>query len=144
MASVAVRSLEQKVETMNVLKKSLIGLVSAAALTVGVAGVASAKGATQDNDPAGKNFMFWNGNGVMVNYQPSSYHDVLAPDGSETEVFKGVIANDTGDAVVYTAGVGPVPADQTAWSFATNRTTPDWQLTISASGNYTLTAHFAS
>jgi hypothetical protein len=129
---------------MNVLKKSLVGLVSAAALTVGVAGVASAKGATQVNETAGKSFLFWDGNGQMVTYQPSSYHDVVAPDGSETEVFKGVVANDTGDSVVYTAGVGPVPADQTAWSFATKRTTPDWQLTISASGNYTLTAHFVS
>jgi hypothetical protein len=34
--------------------------------------------------------------------------------------------------------------DQTCYSSVTERTTPDWQTTISASGKYTLTCHFAS
>ena len=39
------------------------------------------------------------------------YHDVIRGNGSETETFKGTVANDTGDAVIYSAGSGsPVPA----------------------------------
>lgn len=89
------------------------------------------------------NFTFWDGNGFLSPYTPNSYHDVLTPSGVETEVFKGVIANDTGHAVIYNANSGyPIPANQTCYSFVTKNTTPDWQLTISASGNYTLECHF--
>ena len=36
----------------------------------------------------------------------------------------------------------PIPADQLCGSFASGRTTSDWQMTISASGNYSLVCHF--
>ena len=134
------------------MKKIVLGLVAATAVAaplVFAAGPASAAGAQQETDPAGKSFTFWDGNGYMPgdnikNFVPSSYHDVVTPNGAENEVFKGVIANDTGGEVVYTAGVGPVPADQKCGSFVTGRTTPDWEMTIGASGKYTLTCHFAS
>ena len=90
-------------------------------------------------------FTFWDGNGVLTpdNYQPTSYSDVVTPSGIETEVFKGTIPNDTGHAVIYSPTSGPpIPADQTCYSFATGATTPDWQLTISASGNFSLVCHF--
>ena len=79
-----------------------------------------------------------------MTYAPTSYHDVVTPDGNETEVFKGTVANDTGRTVIYTADSGaPVPAGQTCLSFATGRTSTDWQLTIATSGNYSLTCHFS-
>ena len=91
----------------------------------------------------GCNFGFWDGNGVLTTYAPDSYHDVLTPSGNETEVFKGTVANDTGQAVIYSANSGaPIPSGQTCYSFVTKNTTPDWQLTISASGNFTLVCHF--
>lgn len=129
-------------------------LISLSAIVVGLALLitpAFAKGATQVKDCASVpyplstycNFGFWDGNGVFATYTPDSYHDVLTPSGNETEVFKGTIANDTGRAVIYNANSGtPIPSGQTCYSFVTQKTTPDWQLTISASGNYTLVCHF--
>jgi hypothetical protein len=136
------------------MKKVLLGLAMVGLLAVfGAAGTAfAAGGAQQNNDPVGKAFTFWGANDVGLPiglppttlYAPSSYHDVVTPDGSETEVFKGQdMANNTGGSVVYTAGVSPVPANQTCLSFVTGHETSDWSLTISASGNWTLTCHFA-
>jgi hypothetical protein len=68
----------------------------------------------------------------------------MTPSGVHNQVLKGKVANDTGQAVIYTAESGdPIPAGQTCWDFnqAGNLTT-DWQMTISAQGNYTLTCHF--
>jgi hypothetical protein len=98
----------------------------------------------------GCNFSFFDGNGNPAVYAPTSFQDVVKPSGNETEVFKGTIANDTGQAVIYTTNSGgPIPANQTCFSFVssvwpTAVTTPNWQETISASGNFTLTCHFGS
>jgi hypothetical protein len=100
---------------------------------------------TKQCPAASCNFSFWDGNGNLATYAPTSYLDVQTPSGNETEVFKGTIANDTGHAVIYTADSGPpVAPGQTCLSFATGNTTPDWQLTISASGNFSLECHFSS
>ena len=49
----------------------------------------------------------------------------------------------SGGAVIESADSGfPTPAGQTRYSFATENTTPDWQLTVSSSRNFTLTCHF--
>jgi hypothetical protein len=69
---------------------------------------------------------------------------VLTPSGVNNEVLKGKVANDTGTQVVYTAfSGGPIPAGQTCWDFATGNSSTDWQMTIEASGNFTLTCHFS-
>jgi len=124
------------------MKKLLVLLMVCTALAV--TGTAFADGASQTKGPS-PTFGFWDGNGTFTTYAPSSVHDVLTPSGAETEVFKGTIANGTGQAVIYTANSGPpIPTGQTCFSFTTGNTTPDWQLTISASGNFTLTCHFSS
>ena len=89
-------------------------------------------------------FRFFDGNGTPnVVYSPTAFQDVLTPSGNETETFKGTIANDTGHAVIYTADSGaPIDPSQTCFSFVTGAFTPDWQLTISASGKYSLVCHF--
>jgi hypothetical protein len=144
---------------MEVLLKKLLVLPVLAAIagftmlaSSGASPVAAAGGATVLNScdvapsfplETNCNFHFWDGDGTLAQYRPTSYHDVITPNGSETEVFKGTIANGTGHAVIYTANSGdPIPAGQTCWSFASGRTTPDWQMTISASGNFSLVCHF--
>jgi hypothetical protein len=93
---------------------------------------------------SGANFLFFNGNGVLQEFTPTYYQEVLTASGVHNEVLKGTVANDTGTQVVYTANSGgPVVAGQTAWDFNNGNTSTDWQLTIEPSGNYTLTAHFA-
>ena len=83
------------------MNKIILGLVAAAAVAAPIAltaGSANAAGGAQHNDdPTGKTFTFWDGNGHLPgdyahNYVTTSYHDVVTPNGSETEVFKGVIA----------------------------------------------------
>lgn len=128
-------------------KLLLLTALAGVAVAFGVAQAVSAGtgGAVVTNACPGAscNFGFWDGNGVFTTYAPTSYFDVVTPSGNETEVFKGTIPNDTGHAVIYTADSGPpIPASQTCWSFVTETTTPDWQLTISASGNFSLVCHF--
>jgi hypothetical protein len=91
---------------------------------------------------ANYNFNFLDGNGAAVVVAPTYYQEVLAPSGVNTEVLKGTVANDSGQAVIYTADSGPYAAGATCWDFATGNTSPDWQMTISAAGNFTLTCHF--
>ena len=97
-----------------------------------------------DTCPAAScDFVFWDGNGTLTTFKVDDYHDVVAPNGQENETFTGKVANNTGHAVLYTTDGGPpVPAGQTCYSFVTKNTTPDWQLTISASGHYSLACHF--
>jgi hypothetical protein len=93
---------------------------------------------------SGYDFYFWNSNGVIQDFAPTYFQEVMTPSGVHNQVLKGKVANDTGQAVIYTAESGdPIPAGQTCWDFnqAGNLTT-DWQMTISAQGNYTLTCHF--
>ena len=101
--------------------------------------------AVTDTCPAAScDFLFWDGNATLTTFKVVDYHDVVAPNGHETETFTGKVANDTGHAVLYTTDSGfPVPAAQTCYSFVTENTTPDWQLTISASGHYSLACHFS-
>jgi len=114
---------------------------------------AFAEGAIQHNDCSsvpyplagytGCNFGFFDGNGTSVTYQPSFYHDVLTPSGNETEVFEGVVANNTGKTVIYSANSGsPVTPNQTCYSFVTKDATLHWQLVINATGDYTLVCIF--
>jgi hypothetical protein len=93
---------------------------------------------------AGYNFSFWNGNGDFVSFAPTYYQEVLTPSGVNNEVLKGQVANDTGAEVVYSAfSGGPIPSGQSCWDFQTGQTSTDWQMTIEASGAYTLACHFS-
>ncbi len=93
----------------------------------------------------GYDFSFWNGNGVIQDFAPTSYQEVLTPSGVHNELLKGTVANDTGAPVVYSAYSGaPIPAGQTCWDFANGNASTDWQLTIDASGHYTLNCHFGA
>ena len=74
----------------------------------------------------------------------ANYQEVVTPSLNSNEVLKGTVANDTGQAVIYTADSGPYSAGATCHSFATNNTTTNWQMTISPSGNFTLTCHFGA
>ncbi len=135
-------------------KKFVLALVIAA-VAVGIAvPVAFAGGGatvtkqcpTVGIDPAtmlpGCQFNFLNGNGTWDLYNPTVFHDVVTPSGNENEHFEGTIANDTGHDVIYTAD-SPLTPGQSCYSFVTGHTTLDWQLTISASGAYTLDCHFS-
>lgn len=146
------RNLLHKVKKL--MKKLLVGggLIVAFAFALSVTPVFAA-GALQVKSCAlvpyplsplsGCNFQFFDGNGSLRLYEPDSYHDVLTPSGVETEVFKGTVPNDTGHAVIYSSNSGsPIDEGQTCYSFVTERKTTDWQETISASGNFTLTCHF--
>jgi hypothetical protein len=88
-------------------------------------------------------FTFWDGNGAIAtnNFVVAEYHDVINKIW-EHETFAGNVPNDTGREVVYAPGVGPIPGNQTCYSFRTDRVTPDWEMTISASGDYSLACHF--
>jgi hypothetical protein len=90
----------------------------------------------------GCQFNFLNGNGAWEVYNPTTSTDVRTPSGNENEHFAGTVANDTGLDVVYTAD-SPLTPGQSCYSFVTKKTTLDWQLTISASGAYTLDCHFS-
>jgi hypothetical protein len=90
----------------------------------------------------GCQFNFFNGNGVRDLYNPTTFNDTQTPSGNENEHFEGTIANDTGVDVIYTAA-SPLTAGEKCYSFVTEKTTLDWQLTISASGAYTLDCHFS-
>ena len=58
-------------------------------------------------------------------------------------MLEGIVANDTGATVTYSANSGgPIPAGQECWSFTTGATSTDWQMTIDADGHYTLSCHF--
>jgi len=130
--------------------KKLVVLFCLAGVAVGLLvaqGASAGNGAvvTKTCPVASCNFGFWDGNGTFALYQPTSYFDVQTPSGNENEVFKGTIANDTGHAVIYRNDSGsPIPAGQTCYSFATGNTTTAWQLTISASGNFSLECLFSS
>lgn len=89
-------------------------------------------------------FNYFDGNGNMSLYNPSTFHDVITPSGVENESFQGNTANNTGEVVTYSAYSGaPIPAGSTCYSFASNKTTTDWQMTIQPSGAYDLECHFA-
>jgi hypothetical protein len=135
--------------------------VTSFALALAIAAVAAAffvvpalagNGATITNTAAkpipglvGSDFYFWNGDGVVQDFAPTYYQEVMTPSGVHNEVLKGVVANSTGLPVVYTAtSGGPIPAGQGCWDFANGRTSQDWQMTIDASGQYTLNCHFAA
>jgi hypothetical protein len=139
------------------MKRLLLAAIAVVAIGVAVpvaavAAPGNGNGATvltMANPPAnpiivgGYTFNFFNGNGQPALFEPTYYHEVVTPSGVNNEVLKGTIANDTGHAVIYTADSGaPVQPGQTCWDFATGHTSPDWQMTISASGNYTLNCHF--
>ena len=93
----------------------------------------------------GYNFTFWNGNGELQTVVPTSYHEVFTPSGVNNQVLKGIVANDTGLPVIYSATSGdPIPVGQQCWDFgkAGNLST-DWQMTIDADGHFILNCHFA-
>ena len=57
---------------------------------------------------------------------------------------KGIVANDTGAPVTYSANSGgPIPAGQQCWDFDNGNLSTDWSMTIDADGKYTLNCHFA-
>jgi hypothetical protein len=92
---------------------------------------------------SGYNFAFWNGNGVMQDFAPTSYKEVITPSGVHNQVLKGVVANDTGAPVTYSANSGgPIPAGQQCWDFDNGNLSTDWSMTIDADGKYTLNCHF--
>lgn len=92
----------------------------------------------------GCEFNYFDGNGAMSLYTPSSFHDVTTPSGVENESFQGKTSNNTGGVVTYSAYSGaPIPAGSTCYSFVSGKTTADWQMTIQASGDYSLDCHFA-
>ncbi len=138
------------------MKKILLALgIVAVAVGIAVPVALAGPGATVKNqcptgvdviDPAtglpGCQFNFYNGNGIMDLYNPTKFNDVQTPSGNENEHFEGTIANDTGLEVIYTTD-SPLTAGQSCYSFVTHTTTPDWQLTIGASGAYTLDCHFS-
>ena len=135
-------------------------LLSVAVLALAGVGVASsvatagngAQVLTMANTPTpayplvgtGYNFNFLDGNGANLVVAPTYYQEVVTPSLNSNEVLKGTVANDTGHAVIYTADSGPYAAGATCHSFATNNTTTNWQMTISTSGNFTLTCHFGA
>jgi hypothetical protein len=132
-------------------KKVLLACVAAAvavaiAVPVAFGGGGGATVTKQCANPiqglTGCQFNFFDGNGTLTTYNPSSFNDVITPSGNENEHFEGTIANNTGQDVTYNAGT-PLTAGDTCYSFATKNTTSDWQLLISASGAYTLDCHFA-
>ena len=80
----------------------------------------------------------------MQDFAPTSYHGVTTPSGVYNQMLKGIVANDTGATVTYSANSGfPIPADQACWSFTTGTTSTDWLMTIDADGHYTLNCHLA-
>ena len=88
--------------------------------------------------------MFWNGNGDMQDFAPTYYKEVITPSGNHNQVLKGIVANDTGAPVTYSANSGgPIPAGQQCWDFDTGKLSTDWSMTIDADGQYTLNCHFA-
>ena len=92
----------------------------------------------------GYNFIFWNGNGDLVEFAPTSYQEVFTPSGNNNQVLKGIVANDTGTPVTYSAtSGGPIPAGQQCSDFGSGKLSTDWSMTINADGKYTLTCHFA-
>jgi hypothetical protein len=65
------------------------------------------------------------------------------PDGRETESSNGDTTDGTGHAVISSAyGGAPGDLGVACSSVTGGRTTLDWQLTISASGNFSLVCHF--
>jgi hypothetical protein len=84
------------------------------------------------------------GNGLVDNgYGVARYRDVITPDGRETESFNGDTANGTGHAVISSAyGGAQGHLGVACFSVTGGRTTLDWQLTISVSGNFSLVCHF--
>jgi hypothetical protein len=94
--------------------------------------------------PDGYNFIFWNGNGVQVDFAPTYYQEVITPSGVHNEMLKGIVANDSGAPVTYSAYSGfPIPAVQQCWDIANGNVSTDWLMTIDADGHYTLNCHFA-
>ncbi len=93
----------------------------------------------------GYNFIFWNANGVQQDFAPSYYQEVFTPSGVNNQVLKGIVANDTGVPVTYSANSGgPIPAGQQCWDFGkVGNLSTDWSMTIEADGHYTLSCHFA-
>jgi hypothetical protein len=150
-----VRAREETLKKIMLLAVAVLALASVG-VAAGVATAGNGNGAavltmTSSPTPAfpiidsGYNFQFFDGNGNLALFTPTAYHEVVAPSGVNNEVLQGTIANDSGQAVIYSANSGPpVTAGQTCWDFATGNTTANWQMTISASGNYTLTCHFGS
>jgi hypothetical protein len=137
-------------------KKILIALAAALVVVAVAVPMALAGGGAQVTDKCptigtnkvtglpGCQFNYFNGNGVMGLYNPTSFHDVLTPSGVENESFQGTIANGTGQVVTYSAHSGaPIPAGDTCYSFVSGNTTTDWQMTIQPSGAYNLDCHFA-
>jgi hypothetical protein len=106
-----------------------------------------ANGAADQGYADGTSFYFFDGNAQGYKYSNYVYKDVVATSGNETEVFIGhadaKVPNDTGSVVTYNAAHNPNGPGQTALSFATGRTTPNWTLTIQPDGQWNLTANFS-
>jgi hypothetical protein len=134
----------------NNVKKILLGLVAAVAVAIAVpVAFGGSGGATVTTTCAypisglsGCQFNYWNGDGAREIYNPTSYNDVITPSGVENEHFEGTTTNTTGHDVVYTTST-PLTTGDSCYSFATKNTTTNWQLTINASGAYTLDCHFS-
>jgi hypothetical protein len=78
---------------------------------------------------SGYNFDFWNGNGDMQDFAPTYYKGVATPSGVHNQVLKGIVANDTGAPVTYSANSGgPIPAGQECWNFDTGELSTDWSI----------------
>jgi hypothetical protein len=129
-----------------------LGVAAVAAVVLAVPAMAG-PGATHKNmtntpvpnSPitTGYNFMFWNGNGDLVDFAPTYYKEVVTPSGNHNQVLKGIVANDTGAPVTYSANSGgPIPAGQQCWDFDTGHLSTDWSMTIDVDGQYTLSCHF--
>jgi hypothetical protein len=141
---------------LNTLSGRILALGVAAVAAVAIAAPAMAgNGATIKNmttnptavapllGTSGYNFSFWNGNGEMQEFAPTSYHEVFTPSGNNNQVLKGIVANDTGAPVTYSSNSGgPIPAGQQCWDFGSGKLSTDWQMTIDADGNFTLSCHF--
>jgi hypothetical protein len=143
-------------EGETLLKKVLFALATAMLVVAVVVPVAFAGGGAQvmsqcpstGTNPVtglpGCQFNYFDGNGAMSLYSPAAFHDVTTPSGVENESFQGKTANDTGQVVTYSAYSGaPIPTGSTCYSFASGKTTTDWQMTIQPSGAYSLDCHFA-
>ncbi len=133
---------------------SVLGVAAVAAVVLAVPAMAGngAKHKDMTTNPtavapllgtSGYNFLFWDGNGDMVEFAPTSYQGVFTPSGNNNQVLKGIVANDTGAPVTYSANSGgPIPAGQQCWDFGNGKLSTDWSMTIDADGQYTLSCHF--
>src|SRR6476661_8810454 len=83
-----------------------VAAVSSVLLVVPASGAGGGATVTNTCPVATCDFLFWDGNGNFTNFVVDAYHDVLTPNGKETETFHGTVANDTGHAVLYSSDSG--------------------------------------